>query len=370
MASTIRALGLLTLSVAGFAGDRALTAPQAPLLAPQVQNGRVEHRPVTDIGRDLATLGASAPVWVGWTVPMADGPRDLCNWYSSPSSTVRGFFAESVEMDEARQIAPATTPVPLEAGNGLVVLARVESGALQRVRTLSDDCPIDAGGRTVYWLDGVTPAASLAWLDTLTSVPTSTVADRLIADERRSIASAAVGAIAMHASADADRILERLATDANLRRTAASRMASYRGATGFETLRRLIAAEADDEARRSLVSALGQTRQPGTPDALLHVAREDADARARGDAALAYLRLAGPAGIPDAMALVGPDADDTVVSRVVSGLASMPDGAGLPALITLARTSADLDVKKEAVTALSRSDDPRARALLTEIIKR
>lgn len=350
-------------------------APQVPLLAPQVQNGTVERRVVTDIARDLAAVGGGTPVWVGWTVPMADGPLDLCNWYSSPSVAVRGFFAEPGSMDDRRPMTPAAGPVPLEAGHGLVVLARMEAGALDRLRTLSDDCPIDAGGRTVYWLDGVTPAASLDWLSSLTAVPSATVADRMAEDDRRSIANAAVSAIALHDSADADRMLERLAADPALRRQAADRMAAHRGATGFETISRLLAAEQDEAARRAFVSALTRTRQPGTPDALLRIAQTDADARARGDAIYGYLRVTGSAGLHDArvadaiVSVIERDPEVSVKRRAISGLAGLPDDAGLPFLISLARTSRDMTVKKEVVSAVSKSDDPRVRALLTEIIK-
>jgi HEAT repeat protein len=262
--------------------------------------------------------------------------------------------------------------VPLEAGHGLVVLARMSDGTLDQVRTLSDDCPIDAGGRAVYWLDGVTAAQSLAWLDRQTGVEATTAAARVETDRLRSIASAALTAVALHAAPDADRILERIATsDAadNLRRQAGSRMAAYRGAAGFEALRRLIAAEADEATRRSFVSALGQTRELGAADVLLELARTDPAPRVRGEAAYHYIRFAGEAGADAIVTLIERDAELSVKRRAISGLAALPGDAGIPHLIELARRSQDLTVKKEAVSAITRSDDPRARAFLAEIIR-
>jgi len=55
---------------------------------------------------------------------------------------------------------------------------------------------------------------------------------------------------------------------------------------------------------------------------------------------------------------------------VVSALGQLPADAGLPALLQLARTSPSLAVRKEAVNVLSQSKDPRAIALLEEILKR
>jgi len=374
--SAVAAAVAAALTGAGLAGLGPPAQAQAPLLPPQVQNGPVEHRRVTAIARDLAALGAGdEPVWVGWTVPIAGGPRDLCNWYSSPSLAVRGFYAEAGQDRDSStpQIPPATGPVPLEAGSGLVVLARLVDGRLDRVRTLSDDCPIDAGGRAVYWLDGVTPATSLAWLDGLTAAASDPSAPRTTLDERRSIANAAVTAIAQHAAADADAMLERLARgdgQSSVRRQAATRLAAYRGAAGFDAIRRLIGDETDPAVRRSFISALGQTRQPGTAGALLALARTDADERARAEAVSAYARAAGTAGIDDLLDILAGDPALSVKRRAVTSLASMPGDAGVPHLIALARSRADLALKKDAVTALTRSDDPRARAFLEEIIKR
>jgi HEAT repeat protein len=371
-----RALGLsLIVASALTAMPRAVgPAPPEAVQDPQVQNGRTEHRPVTSIARDLVAVGGGAePVWVGWLVPMVAGERDLCNWYSNPSVTVRGFFADAGQTGTTRpQIAPPTGPVPLEAGTRLLVLARMLDGRLDRLRTLTDDCPIDAGGRTIYWLDGVTPASSLAWLESLTALDAATVADRLTLDARRSTATSAVSAIALHADAGADAMLDRLAgsgTDASLRRQAASRMAAYRGATGFAALQRLLASETDLAMRRSVVSALGQTRQPGTPDLMLGLARDDRDPRARGEAAAAYLRLAGSTGIPPAMALVTPETPDAVSSRVVSGLANLPDDQGVPSLMTIARSGLSLPVRRSALAALGRSDQPAAGEALLALAR-
>lgn len=332
-----------------------------PVQDPQIQNGRVERRQATAVDREMAAVGQGAEaVWIGWQVPMTSGDRDLCNWYSNDSTTVRGFLANAGDMSGPPQIAPATSPVPLEAGSGLVVLVRMTAGQVDRIRSLRDDCPIDAGGRTVYWLDGITPQNSMAWLSQQTAVPVSTVLERMTVDRGRSIATSALSAIALHAAAGADAMLEQAASatnpDASLRRHAASRLASDRGAAGFAMLQRLIAAESEAAMRRSLVSSLGQTRQPGTPGALLALARNDADARTRGEAASRYLRLAGSDGIANVMALMTPDADDAVVSRVVSGLGSLPDDAGVASIVTIARSGAGQSVRRSAISTLGRGE--------------
>ena len=48
-----------------------------------------------------------------------------------------------------------------------MVLYRVEEKAVQKIRIFSPDCELDAGGRTIHWLDGVKSADSVTLLATL-----------------------------------------------------------------------------------------------------------------------------------------------------------------------------------------------------------
>ena len=345
----------------------------------QFQNGKVERRQTTAIDREVAAVASAAePVWVGWRVPMIAGDRSPCSWYTDRDGTIRGmvldhsFTGTIVGSGVNRpQITPPTGPLPLEAGTGLVILVRLFEGRVERLRRVGDDCPIDAQGRTVYWLEGVTPAESLRYLDTLTRMQ---IDERLLPLPRlqSGIASSALDAIANHRDAGADAILDRLAAgerDSSLRHSAISLLGSLRGAHGFATLQRLIAAEREPAVRRQLTVALGQTRESGTVDAMRTLSR-DADARVRAEAAYHLAIRGGTAVVPDILKLIESDPDAAVKRRALSGLSRLPDGAAIPQLIQLARTSADPVVRKEAVSVLSRSTDPRATAFMEELIKR
>ena len=48
-----------------------------------------------------------------------------------------------------------------------IVLLRADQGRIGRVRVVSRGCGIDAGGRTLTWVDDVKPAESLALLSSL-----------------------------------------------------------------------------------------------------------------------------------------------------------------------------------------------------------
>jgi hypothetical protein len=343
-------------------------AQQTPL--PQVQNGRVETKAATSIDREIAAVGTSPdPAWLAWRVPMVDGEHNLCStWFSDRSGYVRGDVLERSDNDySAPKIAAPTGPVSLEGGTGLVVLVRIVDGKVERLRSLSDDCPMDAGGRGFTWLTGVTSAESLRFLDAFLR------RDNTSLQQQRAFGDSAASAIALHRDPAADTILDRIATsDASTdnRRRAATWLAQYRGAHGLATLRTIIGSEKDPSTRQSFVTSLGQTRQPGTAEALLTLAQNDADPKIRAEAAYWYPQRAGGTSVNAVTAIIEKDTDDNVKRRAVSGLGRLPNDQGVPTLIDLAKAQKTSPVvRKQAITVLGQSKDPRAVAYLEQLLK-
>jgi hypothetical protein len=162
---------------------------------PQIQNGRVETRAVTSLARDVAALTAqtgATPQWVAWQVPMIDGERGLCCTYYSDGMTspVRGCAVEPT--DGHPDFPVPSGPVQLEAGTTLTVFVRLLDKRIERMRVLSDDCPVDAGGREVKWLTGVSGADSVAFLKDLA------LNEKLDVDVRSRLSLAAVRGLALH----------------------------------------------------------------------------------------------------------------------------------------------------------------------------
>lgn len=364
--STLAGLLLLSLGAAAQQG--------AP---PPIQNGRVETRQASTIDREIAALSSMAvaePLWTGWRVPIADGQRGGCCTYSDDANVVRGCFVENTTLSEMRDrpavAAAANAPVPLDAGTGLIILARVTGGGLERLRTLGDDCPLDAGGHVVYWLQGITAAESLKYLD---SVIQRTPNLTGTAGQAQRLRDAALSAAAFHRDAGADALLDRLAgadTDSSTRRLARSLLGSRRGAHGFAALRQLLEQERLPEIRRQLITAIGQSSQPATAEVLAGVARRDWDAKVRAEAAYWLPQRGGAPVIADLVALINADDSDAVKQRAVQGLGRLSTTETTSALIQLATSSPSAVVKKEAVSALGRSKDPKAVAFLEDIIKR
>jgi HEAT repeats len=358
MRAAVWAMGALACATPPVAG-------QAP--APQIQNGRVETSHAASIDAALRDVPASdIPVWLVWREPMVDGAGQVCSTWSDGDERIRGTVLDARPLQNGPpNLAPASGPVPLEAGTGVLMLLRVVNGAPERLRTIDDSCPIDANGRVIHWLDRVTPTESLRYLGPLTR-PMS------LTDVTRRWVSSAVTAIALHRDAAADAMLDRLAapdTDADIRDTAARAQARWRGAYGFHEVLRAITTERNTSIRQRLVAALRQSPVPAATGELLRIARSDENDRVRAEAVLGYAILAGRAGIDAVLDIAARDPSSEVQRRAVAGIARLPAYEGVPTLLSLARTTANQTLRKESVGALSRSDDPRAIAYMEELVR-
>jgi hypothetical protein len=167
---------------------------------PQVQNAQVKPQVVTSLARDVAALASQAgatPRWVAWQVPMIDGERNNCCYYSDDYNTggIRGCRMEPQTGDgpyKPPQIANPTGPVRLEGGTQVTIFVRLIDKRIERLRALTDDCPVDAGGMELHWLTGVSGADSVAWLKDRAAD------EKMDVDVKSKISNAAVRAIALH----------------------------------------------------------------------------------------------------------------------------------------------------------------------------
>jgi len=169
-------------------------------------------------------------------VPITDGERNLCCYYSDDamSSGVRGCRIEPQVTDgpyTPPQFPAPTGPVRLEAGTQVTMFVRLVDKRIERLRALTDDCPVDAGGLSLHWLTGVSGADSVAWLKARAAD------DMMDVDVKSRIASAAVRAIALHRDPSAVTALIEFARSTPLTPTATS-------------------------VRREAMTGLGQSRDP------------------------------------------------------------------------------------------------------------
>ena len=214
MRAAVIALALVTLTISAAVPARAQGAGGT---TPRVINGRVVPETAgSNLDATFRRLVAaqSQPAWIGYSVPTVkdSGHRSCCDgttWISDGVVITNGRIATcGLEPGDrtarTSQGQPVTnqSPIRLEGPETMVVLYRVEEKAVQRIRVFSPDCELDAGGRTITWLDAVNPADSVTLLATFLA-DTGTRSNRL--------ADSALSAIAMHTDAQSVPELMRLA---------------------------------------------------------------------------------------------------------------------------------------------------------------
>jgi hypothetical protein len=340
-------------------------APQLP----QVTNGTVVPAGA-GIERAVAAAAASAePSWVAWKVTPVGGRSQSCCWYSNNDDRWYGCGLEPREEGAAAapRPQPPSGPVPLEGGTTLLVMARVAGGSVERVRMFSDDCPLDAGGRTIRMVDNVAAEESVAWLSGLVA----TSAPPAGRSGRSPIINNAIAAIASTDGAAADAALEKLTAlsqPAAVRRQAAFWLGQSRGAAGLATLRAMLPRETAPDVRRGIIHAISQSDAPDAVPALLAIAKADKDPALRGEA-LFWLAQSARRGVgAEITAAIENDPDTKVQERAVMALSQLPKDEGVPLLINVARTHKNAKVRERAMFWLGQSKDPRALQFFETIL--
>jgi hypothetical protein len=315
-----------------------LTVPLAAQ-APSARNAKVETRAVTeDLERQFRGLAQGGPAWFGWAVAAVPGHHQGCDAESGVRSP---------------------GPVYLEPPDRVHVLVRAEQGAAVKVRVLSPECQLDAGGLTLYWFEGVKPAESIAFLATLATGPGHVVDGALVA-------------IAIHRDPAADQALERLTAPSQpepLRAKAVFWLGATRGRRGYELLKRIVTEDPSDKVRDRAVFALYVSKEPEAVDTTIAVAKNDRSAHVRGQAFFWLAQKAGKKAIGAMGEAIDIDPDTEVKRRAVFGLHQMPNGEGIPKLIEVARSNKNAAVRKQAMFWLGQSKDPRALWFFEEILK-
>jgi len=304
----------------------------------------------------------ASPAWIGYSVPIVAGRHYSCCWNNDACCGACGLESKSgnyYQGDEPRG-------VKLEGAKFVVVLFRVEQKAVGKIRTFTEDCDLDAGGLTFYWLSDVKPAESVALL---TGYAT---ADESATKEGRRLSDGALSAIAMHADASADAAFERFVAanqPQRLREQAVFWLGASRGRRGYEMLRRLVRDDPDERIRDKAVFALSVSREPEAVDAIIAAAKGDKSAKVRGQALFWLAQKAGKKAAEMITEAIERDPDTEVKKRAVFALSQLPKDEGVPLLIQVARSNKNPAVRKQAMFWLGQSNDPRAVKFFEEVLR-
>jgi len=252
------------------------TAAAAFAQQPRIANGLVQPQALTgsleSAIRSIASRG-SDPAWIGYAMPSANPDSQMCCW--SDGGNTRCHLEPGASNAIVNMTRSSSDPIRLESGDIFFVMYRVEQGQVNRIRTFSEECPLDAGGRIVHWLTGVKPSESVAVLASHATAP------------NRKPADSALSALAMHADPTALDTLIKLARTAestHVRGQALFWLAHRAGQKAVGTITEAIDKDPETDVKKRAVFALSQLPKDQGVPLLVNVARTNANPAVRKQA--------------------------------------------------------------------------------------
>lgn len=338
--------------------------------SPQLINAKTETRAAAaDFPAQLKEVVRSqnAPAWLGYSVPAVSGDREMCcGDYSDGHMNTCGVC--NLEDENGRTTiqsakSTASSTIKLEEPRQLVIVIRAEHGEVQRIRTFSEDCQLDAGGLSVIWFTGVSGSQSVAAL-----APFVSSNDEMDGDH---VGGGALAAIALTGDPAADTALGNFVApnqSESLREHAAFWLGAARGHAGFETLQKLARQDSSDDLRAKVAFDLYVSRDPDATAEIIRLAKNDQSSHVREQAIFWIAQKAGKKAASTITEAIQNDPNTEVKKRAVFALSQLPRDEGVPLLIQVAKTNTNPAVRKQAIFWLGQSHDPRALAFFEDIL--
>jgi HEAT repeat protein len=338
--------------------------------APQVENARVEKKPlIGPLAAEVKAWAAKAeqPQWLGYAVPQMGRERTMCcgdyggSWGNGCGHCRLEDHENGTHMTSSDE--PGTTK--LEAPRSIAVLYRAENKRVTKIRVVSLECSLDAGGLPFVWLSGVKTAESVELLESFVH------GTDLDAHDDEHFSHAALTAIALHADPAADRALESFARSTepkSLRKQTAFWLGAAREKAGLTVLEKMAKSDPSPEVRSQVTFALSVSHEPGAVEEMIRMAHDDQSTHVRGQALFWLAHKAGQKAVGAITGAIENDPDTDVKKKAVFALSQLPKDEGVPKLIEVAQTNRNREVRKQAMFWLGQSHDPRALAFFEKIL--
>jgi hypothetical protein len=350
----------------------ALAAPAA-FAQGRISGAAITSRPVAqNLAAEVrATAGRNTAGWIGYRMPMVAGPRQMCCYDSISRGGPDGAGicrlesggGVSMSTGDSRDLRSAR--IVLEPPTEFLILARLENGAVTRVRTFSPDCDVDAAGVSFAWLADVKADDSLAWLASLVTASAGS------GEGHDRVGKTSLAAIALHEGGAADRVLEGFVAPDRpewLRGETAFWLGSTRGQPGASLLARMMAQDPSDTVRDKVTFGLSVSKSPLALTTLVAAARGDRSTKVRGQALFWLAQKAGRDALATISGALESDPDTEVKKKAVFALSQLPEHEGVPKLMEVARNNRNPEVRKQAMFWLGQSKDPRAVQFFEDIL--
>jgi len=301
-------------------------------------------------------------VWIGYSVPMVPGVEVCCGDYRE-----RHCLCRLERENNTYQNHHGEDEKDLYVARDMYVLFRAEDREIERIRSYSENCDLDAGGVSMVWLTDVSPAQSIALLK---EFALTTQGSR---KQRERIRDHAVSALAMHNDPSVLDVLEEF-VDADqpseLREKSVFWIGSRGGDRAVRILDNLLRNDDDSDVREKAIFALTLPEEPEAVDAIIRAARSDRSSDVRSNALFWLSNKAGERAVGAIEDAIANDPDTDVKKQAVFALSQLPNDDGVPKLIHVASTNHNPEVRKQAIFWLGQTDDQRALDFFEEVLSR
>jgi len=336
---------------------------------PRIENAKLDVRAVNgNLDSTMREVSGKAdkPQWVGYAVEQMAGDRGVCCGNHNDSEGCGTCRLEN-ERNENGSMTTVPGTVKLEGPRQLVILLRLETRTVMRIRVASEDCTLDAGGLPFLWLTGVKPAESVSFLESFVRN-----AD-FESKHDHGIGHGALTAIALHADSSADRAFESFVNPdqpEELRRQAAFWLGVARGKAGLLALQQMAKSDPSSDVRAHVTFALSVSHESGAVEEMIRMARDDTSSHVRGQALFWLAQKAGNKAVSTISGAIENDPDTDVKKKAVFALSQLPKDEGVPKLIEVAQTNRNPEVRKQAMFWLGQSNDPRALEFFEKVLSK
>ncbi len=342
---------------------------QSSDVMPTFENAKTESRALSGSLSDEISRWAKSstdPQWLGYAVAAISRDRVICcgngDWNGN-------YNCGTCRLEDRKHgdnfSTTSSNKTELEAPRRVVVLYRSSSGALGKIRVVSDGCTIDAGGLRVTWLTGVNSAQSVEYLSSLVR------GQNLRDGGTEHLVQGALTAIAMHGDSSADKAMNSFVEPSqpeSLRKQTVFWLGEARGVSGLQTLKRIDRNDPSNEVRAQITFALSLNHEPGALDEMIRMAHEDESTHVRGQALFWLAQEAGQKAASTITGAIENDPDTEVKKKAVFALSQMPHEEGVPKLIQVAQNNKNAEVRKQAIFWLGQTNDPRALEFFEKIL--
>ena len=332
-----------------------LSLPAWAFEAPaSIENARIEPGTGSNPAKALDSVGRGKTAeWVGWSVEAIAQARDVCCFTNN-------FKRRGCSLSDRDGSWGTSHRFEGSGATDIYVLVEMTRGRPSRTRVVSASCPVDGADRRIVWLGPVDPGASLAALS------------RLLEANDDEVADSALTAVAFHADARADALVEKRIFDRSLpeetRKQAIFWAGNARGQAGSKFLERVLSSEPIGELREHAVFALTQSSVPGAGDRIKRVALEDRDNEVRAQALFWLAQSNAPGAGEWIVGRLDVEQDEHVREQAVFALSQLKDGTDW--LLSILRSKRDSETVRRALFWLGQSNDPRALAEIEKILDR